>query len=169
MQLEYFFDTIISAPMLCPPTSAASSLALGLSVQELLELASDKSTPWSTPGKRSTPWWNTQLRRLRCRLSWAERLARRSLVPPGASESLFNLRREFKHVVRQARFLFWNKTTRQNDRATARKQFFRATKPIAKPDLPDFGTNGSFHDKCHPLRQEFFPTTIDDLPDLPPG
>lgn len=164
-----FSQTITSVPTPGPPTSASSALALCTSVQELLELAIDKSTAWSTPGKHSIPWCNTQLTLLRRRLAWAKRLGRAPWSLLGPSRSLFNLRREFKNALRQARFLFWDQKTCHNDSAAAWKQLFQATKPLAKPALPDFGTNGSFDAKFHALRLEFFPTAIHDLPDLPPG
>lgn len=88
-------------------------------------------------------------------------------VPVEAAETLFSLRRDFKNAVRSAHFMFWDHTTCQTDRAAAWKQLFRATKPAAKPALLDFGSNGSFADKCRALRAEFFPPTLDNLPDLP--
>lgn len=85
----------------------------------------------------------------------------------GAAETPFSLRQEFKTAIRSARFIFWNQTTCQTDRAATWKQLFRATKPVAKATLPDFGNGGSFADKCLSLRAKFFPPTIDNLPDLP--
>lgn len=152
-----------------PPSSPTQALVLSSFIQTLLEHAIDKSTPWSTPGKHSAPWWNFQLSILRRRLSWAEQQGRRTPVPPGAFETFFSLRQEFKLAIRQAPFLFCVQKTRQNKSAATWKQLLQATKPTAKATLPDYGSDGSFLDKCHLLLEQFFPPNTDDLHELPTG
>lgn len=87
-------------------------------------------------------------------------------VPVGAAATFYAVRKEYKLAIRDARFQFWT-ATRQTDRAAAWKQLFKATKPVAKPALPDFGSGSEFSDNCHALGTEFFPNTIDNLLALP--
>lgn len=129
-----FSDTIKAANPPGPPSSADLDLELSSFVQKLPEKAIDASTPWSTLGKRSAPWWNTQRTVLRHHLYWAERQARRTPVPVGAAEMLFFLRREFKHAIRSARFC---SGTTQRAKTTAPppgNSCFRL--PSLSPNLP---------------------------------
>lgn len=110
---SFLSDIIKRNPTPAPghPYLPAQTLAFSTFDQELLNTAIDKSKPWSSPGKRSDPWWNLQLSILRRNLAWAECLARHTPVPPVAAETLFTLR--------QSRFLFWDQKTRHKIRAAA--------------------------------------------------
>lgn len=87
----------------------------------------------------------------------------------GAAATFFVVRNEYKLGIRQAQFLYWERTTRQTYSATGWKQLFKAFQPVAKPALPNFGGSSEFYDNCLVLRAELFQNTIDHLPPLTPN